>query len=100
MCIVCAKILVDFVVKEGPRVARLIQVCADISNPKTLSRELRALIRASQELQCDELWLLNDREDRTETVQWQGVERRIRLLPLWQWLMATKNVGDIYSILP
>jgi len=45
-----------------------------------------ALIKASQELHCDELWLLNDREDRTETIQWQGVERRIRLMPLWQWL--------------
>jgi predicted AAA+ superfamily ATPase len=32
---------VDFVVKEGPRVARLIQVCSDISNPKTLNREMR-----------------------------------------------------------
>ena len=77
---------VDFVVKEGPSVARLIQVCSDISNPKTLNREMQALIKASQELHCDELWLLNDRSDRTETIQWQGVERRIRLMPLWQWL--------------
>ena len=77
---------VDFVVKEGPSVARLIQVCSDISNPKTLNREMRALIKASQELHCDELWLLNDRSDRTESIQWQGVERRIRLMPLWQWL--------------
>jgi hypothetical protein len=77
---------VDFVIKEGQRVTRLIQVCSDISNPKTLNREMRALIKASQELHCDELWLLNDREDRTETIQWQGVERRIRLMPLWQWL--------------
>jgi hypothetical protein len=44
------------------------------------------IVKASQELHCDELWLLNDRSDRTETIQWQGVERRIRLMPLWQWL--------------
>ena len=77
---------VDFVVKEGLKIAQLIQVCADISNPKTLKREMRALIKASQELNCDDLLLLNDRIDKEETLKWQDVERRIRLMPLWQWL--------------
>jgi hypothetical protein len=77
---------VDFVVKEGLHISQLIQVCADISDPKTLKREMRALIKASQELHCDELLLLNDRADRTETIKWQDAERRIRLMPLWQWL--------------
>ena len=77
---------VDFVVKEGLQISRLIQVCSDISNPKTLKREMRALIKASQELHCDDLLLLNDCVDRTETFQWQDTERQIRLMPLWQWL--------------
>jgi predicted AAA+ superfamily ATPase len=77
---------VDFVVKEGLQVTRLIQVCTDISNPKTLRREMRALIKASQELHCEDLLLLNDRVDRTDTFKWQDAERPIRLLPLWQWL--------------
>jgi hypothetical protein len=77
---------VDFVVKEGLTIAQLIQVCADISNPKTLKREMRALIKASQELNCDDLLLLNDSIDGEETLKWQDVERRIRLMPLWQWL--------------
>jgi predicted AAA+ superfamily ATPase len=76
---------VDFVVKEGLQVTQLIQVCADISNPKTLKREMRALIKASQELHCDNLLLLNDRVDRTDIFKWQDVERPIRLMPLWQW---------------
>jgi len=77
---------VDFVVKEGLKIAQLIQVCADISNPKTLKREMRALIKASRELNCDDLLLLNDRIDSEETLKWQDVERRIRLMPLWQWI--------------
>jgi hypothetical protein len=77
---------VDFVIKEGLEVTRLIQVCTDISNPKTLKREMRALIKASQELHCDDLVLLNDRDERTETFKWQDAERQIRLMPLWQWL--------------
>lgn len=77
---------VDFIIKEGLHVSQLIQVCSDISNPKTLKREMRALIRASQELHCDELLLLNDRADRTETFKWQDAERPIRIMPLWRWL--------------
>ena len=77
---------VDFVIKEGLRVTRLIQVCTDIADPKTLKREMRALIKASQELHCEDLLILNDRVDRTDTFKWQDAERPIRLEPLWKWL--------------
>ena len=63
------------------------QVCSDISNPKTLKREMRSLIKASRELNCEELLLLNPREATTETITWQNAERQIRLMPLWQWLL-------------
>ena len=84
---------VDFVVKEGLKIAQLIQVCADISDPKTLKREMRALIKASQELNCDDLLLLNDRTHGEEMLKWQGVERRIQLMPLWQWLENEHDAG-------
>jgi len=77
---------VDFVIKDGHHVSRLIQVCSDISNPQTMKREMRALIKASQELKCDDLLLINDRIDRVETFKWQDAQRKIRLMPLWQWL--------------
>lgn len=77
---------VDFVVKEGRQISKLIQVCSDVSNPQTMKREMRALLKASQELKCDDLLLLNDRVERTETFQWQDVRRQIRLMPLWKWL--------------
>ena len=83
---------VDFVVKEGLRVSRLMQVCSDVSNPQTIKREMRALVKASQELKCDDLLLLNDRVDRTETFKWQDAERQIRLMPLWQWLETGKQL--------
>jgi predicted AAA+ superfamily ATPase len=81
---------VDFVVKEGLHVSRLIQVCADISNPQTMKREMRALIKASQELNCNDLLLINNRIDRIETFKWQDVQRQVRLMPLWQWLEEEK----------
>jgi len=77
---------VDFIVKEGLKVSQLIQVCADISNPKTMKREMRALTRASLELNCADMLLLNDRIDGSETLNWQGNEHKIRLMPVWKWL--------------
>jgi hypothetical protein len=51
-----------------------------------MKREMRALIKASQELNCNDLLLINDRIDRVETFKWQDAKRQIRLMPLWQWL--------------
>jgi len=81
---------VDFVVKEGLNVSQLIQVCSDISNPQTMKREMRALVKASRELNCNNLILLNDRADRIEKFKWQDAESVIRLMPLWQWLEEEK----------
>jgi len=43
---------VDFVIKEGLDVTRLIQVCYDIEDPKVKKREIKALLKASSELRC------------------------------------------------
>ena len=79
---------VDFVVKEGPRVARLIQVCADVSDPKTKVREVRALLKASEELRCDELLVLSENTEKEEDATWYGLRGRVRFLPLWKWLLV------------
>lgn len=56
---------VDFVTRDGRKVTSLIQVSYDISKAKTRERELDALVKASEELKCDNLliitWALNDR---------------------------------------
>jgi len=51
---------------------------------------MRALVNASQELNCNDLLLLNDRVDSMETFKWQDAQRKIRLMPLWQWLEEEK----------
>ena len=82
---------VDFVVQKDGRVTALIQVCADLTSEKTRSREIRALLKASQELKCDNLVLLSDREDKTETVEWFGMRGTVRYIPLWKWLEQSDN---------
>lgn len=54
---------VDFVLRTGHQVESLVQVCYDISNPKTLKREINALAEASKELRCENLYLITNSHD-------------------------------------
>jgi predicted AAA+ superfamily ATPase len=77
---------VDFVVRERGRVVKLIQVCWDLSDPKTRAREYRALVKAGVELRCDELWCLTRGAHGEESFTWNGRSVRIRLSPIERWL--------------
>ncbi|MCK9632696.1 MAG: ATP-binding protein [Methanoregula sp.] len=77
---------VDFVMQQDGRVTALIQVCADLQDEKTRSREVRALLKASRELHCDNLVILSEREEKTETAEWFGMQGMVRYVPLWKWL--------------
>ncbi len=76
---------VDFVIKEADRVKQLIQVCYDVSDYDTKQRELKALIKASKELKCNNLLVV--------TEDYEGIEefkgKKIKFLPLWKFLLFT-----------
>lgn len=78
---------VDFLVRRGTKMVALIQVCVDLSHPATRSREERALLRAGQELNCQNLLILTNSMDTTKDAEWFGIKGRIRYRPLWQWLL-------------
>ena len=80
---------VDFVIKEGRKVTELIQVCQDMIRPETRRREIRALIKASEALSCDQLLVLTAETEGEEVMQWYGTRRSVRLLPLHRWLEAS-----------
>ena len=74
---------VDFVVKEGPTVKQLIQVCFDINNEETKQREVESLVAASIELKCRDLLLITREYEATEKV----AGKKIIFIPLWKWLL-------------
>ncbi len=78
---------VDFVVKEGTKVSKLIQVCYAWDDHNIREREIRALLKASQELRCDNLFVLTKDKEGDTSVDWFGVQRRIIFIPLWKWLL-------------
>ncbi len=84
---------VDFVVKQGPRVTQLLQVCADVEHARTRDREVRALLKASEALECKELLVLTETTEREEEASWFGQRGRIRFVPLWKWLAEPRSYG-------
>lgn len=55
----------DFVTRKGTHIERLIQVCYDLGNPKTLKREVNSLLECAQELHGEQLFIVTDHESRT-----------------------------------
>ena len=74
---------IDFIIRKGHRVEQLLQVCYDINQPKTLKRELDALVEAAIELKCDDLLLIT--WDREEQISINDLT--IHLLPAYKWLI-------------
>jgi hypothetical protein len=72
---------VDFVVKHGLKVERLIQVCYDAGDLKTKQREVKALLKAGEELKCRDLSILTDDYEAEETKSWFGIKGIIKFIP-------------------
>jgi len=81
---------VDFVLQQGTCIKELIQVCYNINNPKTKEREIRALLKASKDLKCNNLILITNEYEKEETTTWFGIKRKIKYIPLWKWLLERK----------
>ncbi len=79
----------DFAVKSANREIQLIQVCYDLAEAKTRSREVQSLMTAGRELGVGNGLVLTWDEEGTETVSGFG----IRLLPAWKWLLGLEGDG-------
>ena len=74
---------VDFVLKSGLGIEQLIQVTYASSEEEIAVREKRALIKASEELNCEDMRVITwDYESEEE---FKG--RSITFTPLWKWLL-------------
>ena len=56
---------VDFVLRQGVHIQRLVQVCYDMSSPKTEKREVDAIVECAGELKCDNLTIVTYDDERT-----------------------------------
>lgn len=74
---------VDFIVKRGKQLS-LIQVCVELNHDATLSREVRALVHAAQELNEQEGIIVTADDEREIIIS--GVT--IRAIPLYKFILA------------
>ncbi|MBR0183329.1 MAG: ATP-binding protein [Bacteroidaceae bacterium] len=56
---------VDFVLRQGAHIEQLVQVCYDMSSPKTEKREVDSIVECAGELKCNNLTIVTDNEERT-----------------------------------
>jgi hypothetical protein len=82
---------VDFVIKDKTKITTLIQVCYDISNSKTKSREIRALLYCSREFNCDNAIVVTNDYSGEEVFEAGTKKVSIRFIP------AYKFLSDNYS---
>lgn len=71
---------VDFLVKRDLKVEQPIQVCWELTQPETKSRELRSLRKAMKELGIQEGLVITEGEEIEEGA--------IKFVPLWKWLLV------------
>ena len=55
----------DFVLRKGAHIERLVQVCYDMSSPKTEKREVDSIVECAGELKCNNLTIVTNDEERT-----------------------------------
>ncbi|MDP2673047.1 MAG: ATP-binding protein [Nanoarchaeota archaeon] len=81
---------VDFVIKEGSKITNLIQVCYDLKSAGTFDREIRALLKASRDLKCKNLTVINKDKEEILEKEWFGIKGKIKFIPLWKWCLNEK----------
>lgn len=80
----------DFAIRDGPHFKQLIQVCYDLSDISTKEREIKGLLKASEELKCNNLLVITWDYEGKEIVS----RKKIAYMPLWKWILGNYGCMD------
>ena len=75
---------VDFVVRENNVVRQLVQVCWDMSNPKTQKREIGFLMACAKDFPNGELFVITWNEQKEITMN----DKIIHVIPYYKWCLS------------
>jgi hypothetical protein len=74
---------VDFVIKQGTQVKKLIQVCYNLNTSDTKKREIKSLLKAMDAFKLDQGLIITKDYDAVENLN----KKKILFKPLWKWLI-------------
>lgn len=74
---------VDFVLKKGKTIIKLVQVTYASRREDIAEREIRSLIKASESLKCKNLVIITWDYENEEEIK----NLKIKFVPLWKWLL-------------
>jgi hypothetical protein len=77
----------DFVIRKNNRIIQAIQVTTSLSDEQTKSREIDGLIEALEKYGLKEGTIITENEQSSLKVR----EFKIRILPIWKWLLDLEN---------
>jgi predicted AAA+ superfamily ATPase len=73
----------DFVIQQGSHIPAIYQVSVDITDSRTLHREIDGLLDAAREYSPEHRYILTLSDERVI----QNDEQTIEILPVWKWLL-------------
>ncbi|MBS3092482.1 ATP-binding protein, partial [Candidatus Pacearchaeota archaeon] len=74
----------DFIIKEGLKITKAIQVCLILDNAVTKKREVDGLIEAMKEYKLKEGLILTLDKEEGLVVE----DKKITIKPVWKWLLG------------
>lgn len=74
---------VDFILKEGTKIQKLIQVTYASSRDEIEKREIKSLLKASEQVKCKDLLIITWNYEDISKVG----DRTVKFTPLWKWLL-------------
>lgn len=77
----------DFLIKENLEIIQAIQVCATLSEPETKQREMAGVLAALEAHPHAKALILTEDESGEEPVTIGKRRHRIKILPIWEWLL-------------
>ena len=78
----------DFVICRGRVALQVVQVCLDLSEKRTLKREVSGILRAARVTGCRDLLIINERE--RYSIEQDGFT--IKIVPAYAWLLEDEEV--------
>jgi predicted AAA+ superfamily ATPase len=77
----------DFLIREGTRIVKAIQVCLQMESEAIKKREIAGLLEAMETYHLEDGCIITGSTQGTETIQHDDKTYTVHIIPVWQWLL-------------